>query len=72
MSVFSYYLIELQMGFIRRQWHCKKTRHTNTHHAQAKHSTQSCTNKNGHITRNEYNAKEKKRKAIPVTGLGVL
>jgi hypothetical protein len=39
----------------------KYTSHQIAHHAETKHSTQSCTNNKGHITHNEYN--EKKIKA---------
>jgi hypothetical protein len=40
--------------------------HKITHHAQTKHSTQSYANNKGHITHNEYNAKEKERKSKAV------
>jgi hypothetical protein len=66
------------MGFTQWQWYYNKTQHNTqihiphkiTHHAQTQHSTQSYTNNKGHITHNEYKAKESK--AIPVIGRGGL
>jgi hypothetical protein len=54
------------MGFSQWQWYYNKTQHKNTqshkilHHAQTKHSTQSCTDNKGNITHDECNIKKVK------------
>jgi hypothetical protein len=58
-----YYLTELQMGFypvavVLPEDTTQNNTHIKTHHAQTKHSTQSCTNNTGHITHNKYNTKK--------------
>jgi hypothetical protein len=77
MAIVYYYLFELQWmlpggsGTTIRHNIQLHISHEITHHAQTKHSTQSYTNNEGHITHNEYNT-HKKSKAIPVTGRGGL